>query len=109
MTTPNPAGMPLLSPADPVSEYCIDAFQRAILLVDVLRQRGNNFFERSAREAPHVLTFDAELLIDGRTLHGPSTMDWRGSSRRPTCRLTIASAPSLSSIRVPATGQVSAA
>ena len=71
MTTPSPAGMPFLSPADPVSEYCIDAFQRAILLVDVLRQRGNNFFEQNAREAPHVLTFDAELLIDGRTLERP--------------------------------------
>ena len=50
---------------------CIDAFQRAILLVDVLRQRGNNFFEQNARETPNVLSFDAELLIDGRTLERP--------------------------------------
>ena len=71
MTTPSPAGMPFLSPADAVSEDWIDAFQRAILLVDVLRRRGNNFFEQNAREAPHVLTFDAELLIDGRTLGRP--------------------------------------
>jgi hypothetical protein len=54
-----------------VSEYCIDAFQRAILLIDVLRQRGNNFFEQNAREVPHVLTCDAEMLIDGRTLERP--------------------------------------
>ncbi len=37
----------------------------------MLRQRGNNFFERNAAEAPHVLTFDTELLIDGRTLERP--------------------------------------
>ena len=63
--------MPFLTPVDPVSGYCIDAFQRTILLVDVLRQRGNNFFEQNAREAPHVLAFDAELLVDGRTLERP--------------------------------------
>ena len=29
------------------------------------------FLERIAAEAPHVLTFDTELLIDGRTLERP--------------------------------------
>ena len=69
---PNPTQTPSVrATADPVSEYCIDAFQRATLFVDVLRQRGNNFFEENAREVPHVLSFDAELLIDGRTLKRP--------------------------------------
>ena len=71
MTTLAPASVPFLPSADPVSEYCIDAFQRAILLVDVLRERGNNFFEQNAREAPNVLKFEAELLVDGRTLERP--------------------------------------
>jgi Protein of unknown function (DUF3141) len=56
---------------DPVSEYWIDAWQRAILFLDVLRQRGNNFFEQSARTTPNVLSFDAELLLDGRKLKRP--------------------------------------
>lgn len=56
---------------DPVSEYCIDAWQRTVLFLDGLGQRGNNFFEENAREVPHVLSFDAELLIDGRTLERP--------------------------------------
>jgi hypothetical protein len=56
---------------DPVSEYCIDACQRAILYLDVLRQRGNTFFEQNAREAPNVLSFDGELLVDGRKLERP--------------------------------------
>jgi len=52
-------------------EYWVDAWQRAILLLDVLRQRGNNCIEHNAREAPHVLNFDVELVLDGRLLPRP--------------------------------------
>src|SRR4051794_13419984 len=52
-------------------EYWVDAWQRSILLLDVLRQRGNNYVEHNARQAPHVLTFDAEIVLDGRTLPRP--------------------------------------
>jgi pimeloyl-ACP methyl ester carboxylesterase len=52
-------------------EYWVDAWQRSILLLDVLRQRGNNYLEHNAREAPHVLSFDAELVLDGRSLPRP--------------------------------------
>ena len=51
--------------------YWVDAWQRSILLLDVLRQRGNNYVEHNARQAPHVLTFDAELVLDGRALPRP--------------------------------------
>src|SRR3954452_12133671 len=51
--------------------YWVDAWQRSILLLDVLRQRGNNYVEHNARQAPHVLTFEAELVLDGRTLPRP--------------------------------------
>jgi hypothetical protein len=40
-------------------------------LLDVLRQRGNNCVEHNAREVPHVLSFEAELMLDGRTLPRP--------------------------------------
>src|SRR5690242_917245 len=52
-------------------DYCVDTAQRWILFLDVLRQRGNNYLEISARTAPHVLTFKAELILDGRTLERP--------------------------------------
>jgi hypothetical protein len=52
-------------------EYLLDAWQRSILMLDVLRQRGNVFLEQSAKEVPHVLTFQAELVYDGRTLPRP--------------------------------------
>lgn len=56
---------------DFVTEYWTDAFQRWILTLDLLRQRGNTYFERSSEIAPHVLAFDATLVLDGRTLERP--------------------------------------
>src|SRR4051812_18555980 len=52
-------------------EYWVDAWQRSVLLLDVLRQRGDNYVEHNARTAPHVLTFEAQLVLDGRTLPRP--------------------------------------
>jgi hypothetical protein len=51
-----------------VQEYWLDAWQRSILVLDVLRERGNIHLEQAAKEVPHVLTFQAELVRDGRTL-----------------------------------------
>src|SRR5215472_1295976 len=52
-------------------DYWVDACQRSILLLDVLRQRGNNCIEHNSRNAPNVLSFDAELVLDGRSLPRP--------------------------------------
>ena len=52
-------------------EYWLDAWQRSILFLDVLRERGNIYLEHSAKEVPHVLTFNAELVRDGRSLERP--------------------------------------
>ena len=56
---------------DPLSAYLVDAAQRSILYWDVLRQRGNQYREHMAQQAPNVLQFDAELVLDGRTLARP--------------------------------------
>ncbi len=55
----------------PAHEYLLDAWQRSILFFDVLRQRGNIYREQQAKTAPNVLEFDAELVLDGRTLPRP--------------------------------------
>jgi pimeloyl-ACP methyl ester carboxylesterase len=55
----------------PVQEYLLDAWQRSVLFLDVLRERGNIYLEHSASKVPHVLQFKAELVRDGRTLPGP--------------------------------------
>ncbi|HEY1941266.1 MAG TPA: DUF3141 domain-containing protein [Roseiarcus sp.] len=54
-----------------LQEYGLDAWQRSILLLDTLRERGDKYIERSSQEAPHVLSFPAELIRDGRTLERP--------------------------------------
>ena len=40
-------------------------------MLDVLRQRGNNCLEHNARKAPNVLSFAAEVVLDGRLLPRP--------------------------------------
>jgi pimeloyl-ACP methyl ester carboxylesterase len=52
-------------------EYAVDAAQRTVLFWDVMRQRGNQYREHLAQTVPHVLNFEAELIVDGRTLKRP--------------------------------------
>ncbi len=54
-----------------VADYWIDAWQRWVLTLDVLRQRGNTFVEQSEKNAPHVLAFPFEPVLDGRSLARP--------------------------------------
>jgi hypothetical protein len=55
----------------PAMEYMVDAAQRSVLFWDVMRQRGNQYREHLAETAPHVLDYQVELLVDGRTLERP--------------------------------------
>jgi hypothetical protein len=55
----------------PLQEYWLDASQRSILFLDILRRRGNTYFEHNAQTAPNVLNFGAEVVLDGRTLPRP--------------------------------------
>jgi Protein of unknown function (DUF3141) len=55
----------------PAMEYMVDAAQRAVLFWDVMRQRGNQFREHAAEKVPNVLSYKAELVVDGRTLPRP--------------------------------------
>ena len=57
--------------ANDLLDYWVDAWQRSILLLDVFRQRGNNCIEHNARQAPNVLRFEVELVLDGRSLPRP--------------------------------------
>ncbi|WP_424813348.1 DUF3141 domain-containing protein [Roseococcus sp. YIM B11640] len=65
------AARPLPLPFAAFAEYWTDAMQRTVLLLDTLRQRGDVQIERAASIAPHVLSFDHELLVDGRNLERP--------------------------------------
>ncbi len=53
-------------------EYMVDAGQRSVLFLDVMRQRGNQYREHMAETVPHVLNYAVELVVDGRTLERPT-------------------------------------
>ena len=52
-------------------EYMIDAFQRGVLFLDLLRRRGNEEIEITSRPLATVLRYDHEVVIDGLTLPRP--------------------------------------
>jgi hypothetical protein len=52
-------------------EYMVDAGQRSVLFLDILRQRGDQYRDHLDETAPHVLNFAAELVMDGRKLEQP--------------------------------------
>jgi hypothetical protein len=52
-------------------DYWVDAGQRTILFWDVLRQRSDQYYAQKAKAVPHVLTFDAEVVLDARTFDRP--------------------------------------
>jgi len=56
-------------------EYWLDSSQRWILFMDVLRKRGNNYFETIEKGEPPVLVFDYEVILTGRTLDRPVNYD----------------------------------
>jgi len=57
-------------------EYWRDAWERSVLTLDVLRQRGNNYVKRTEQTAPHVLTFPPKLCWMDASWGGRSTMLW---------------------------------
>ena len=67
--------------------YWRDVFERSVLFCDILRRRGNDYREQSARTAPHVLSFDF-ALAGGRphAAEGPSITRSSASLRLRTSR-----------------------
>jgi hypothetical protein len=52
-------------------EYLVDAFQRRVLFLDLLRQRGNDAIEMESRPLATVLRFEHEVIMSGKTLRRP--------------------------------------
>ena len=52
-------------------EYMVDALQRSVLFLDLLRQRGNEEIEITSRPTATVLRFDHEVVMCGRSLPRP--------------------------------------
>jgi hypothetical protein len=62
---------PAMGAFAPAVDYWIDAAQRTVLFWDVMRQRGNQYREHLAETTPHVLDYEVELVVGGRTLPRP--------------------------------------
>lgn len=73
--TQRPAGWPLLDMtqgyAAAALDYSTDAWQRAVLYADVMRQRGDQYREHLEDDAPHVLDFAYDVVVSGRDLPRP--------------------------------------
>ena len=67
----SPAKSLELGTLGPLASYWVDAVQRSVMFLDVMRCRGNAYRAHLAETAPHVLNYEAELVIDGRTLDPP--------------------------------------
>ncbi|MBT9492169.1 MAG: DUF3141 domain-containing protein [Paucibacter sp.] len=59
-------------PAKQALSYWIDAWQRAVLTLDVLRERGNVYAEHAKSGKPPVLVFDYETVLDARDFDLPA-------------------------------------
>ena len=57
---------------DAASNYAFDTWQRMILFADVQRQRGDQYRAHMAETVPNVLSFRAELILNGHTLPRPT-------------------------------------
>lgn len=51
--------------------YASDAARRAVLTIDVLRERAENDAAHEAAGSPAVLSYESEVVIDGRALPRP--------------------------------------
>jgi len=62
----------MIPEASSATAYLVDAWQRSILTLDVLRERGNQYLEHEKSGSPPVLVFDHEVVVDGRSLEKPA-------------------------------------
>lgn len=69
----------------PWPAYAVDAWQRGILFLDVLRRRGNAFVEHAEAPDPHVLSFQFDVVLDGQQLARPVNY-WIARVRDPRGR-----------------------
>ena len=60
----------LPNPMD-AAAYAVDAWQRSVLFLDVMRRRATEYQAHQAEVAPNVLDYQAELVVDGRRLDRP--------------------------------------
>lgn len=65
--------------------YWFDVWQRSVLTLDVLRERGNVYLEHEESGKPPVLVFDYQIIVDGRQLEHPANYALAQINPPPDC------------------------
>lgn len=63
--------MPILSSSSDLSDYLTDAYQRTLIFLDILRQRGDEQESISERPLATVFVFEHEIILSGHSLKRP--------------------------------------
>src|SRR3954469_2054317 len=71
MESPNLPGGPMSGVVAKAVAYMVDAGKRSVLFLDIMRRPADQYREHVNQTAPHVLSYAAELTIDGRKLEQP--------------------------------------
>lgn len=53
------------------TEYVVDSFQRSVIFLDIFRKRGNNYIKHIRNGQPPVLTFNYEMILNGKNFQRP--------------------------------------
>ena len=110
MDKPMMLGDPMSGLVASAMEYMVDAGQRSVLFLDVMRQRGDQYREAHRRDRSACPELRRELVIDGRTLERPvnyvAGAHHPAEGRRDRSQRAVRSS---SSIRAPAMARASAA
>ncbi len=75
-------------PPTAFNEYARDFWQRSVLFLDILRQRGNQREDMLAHGAASVLSYDSELVMRATSYLIRSTIRYCVSFRRKAPRST---------------------
>lgn len=66
---------PTEDPSNPLTDllaYQVDFWQRSVLFLDTLRERGDDMLDHQRQNMPPLLIFDYELLLDARRFEDPA-------------------------------------
>lgn len=66
---------PTADPGNPLTDllaYQVDFWQRSVLFLDALRERGDDMLDHQRQNMPPLLIFDYELLLDARRFEDPA-------------------------------------
>ncbi len=69
------------------TDYLVDAWERWVLFMDILRRRGNQFVHHEEQGCPPVLAYEYDVVVDGTKLERP--VNYSLVAIRPPAGVTV--------------------